>query len=79
MHFESTVQRKEVVEACVLTGVPGSLLDVVAAAQGGSRTDARRLILNGAVKVDGVVCMGIHEAMSGVLIRIGKRIVVRVG
>lgn len=76
-HFESTVQRKEVVG--VISHAPGTLLDVVASVQNISRTEARRLILNGAVKVDGVPHTDFHGVVSEGLVRVGKRTVVRIG
>ncbi|MCC6382360.1 MAG: tyrosine--tRNA ligase [Dehalococcoidia bacterium] len=74
--FERTVQRHEVptdvpVHA-VARGTP--LVDVlVAAGLAGSKRDARRLLEQGAVNVDGLVADVSASAVPGALVQVGKR------
>lgn len=75
-HFEATVQRKEIGK--VLFHTRGTLLDIVSSVQAVSRTEARRLIQNGAVTMEGATFWNPHEFLSEGLFRIGKRTVVRI-
>lgn len=57
-----------------------TLIDIVATF-GFSRTESRRLILGGAVEIDGVVCRNAQSAVTvaaGMVIKIGKKTITRI-
>jgi len=74
--FERTVQRKEAPDEMPVHAVaPGSLLvdALVAAGAAPSKREARRLIEQGAVAVDGEVASIDAQARAGTTVQVGKR------
>ncbi len=81
-HFERVVQRKELPEEIPELGLPtehATILDVLVAADVGSRSEAKRLLIQGAIEIDGEKV--ISETLSiedGSVIKIGKRRFVKI-
>lgn len=71
-HFESTIQNKELPDD-IEDIRADDLMDAVIKIRGCSRTQARRLLTDGAVKLDGVKATEDSPIAHGQIVKIGKR------
>ena len=72
-HFELTVQEKKNPEN--MKEVPaGSIIEVIRSIRDVSKSEARRLIMNGGVTIDGEAVIGIiGDVQPGTVVKVGKR------
>jgi tyrosyl-tRNA synthetase len=78
-HFDRTVRERRVTEEDLDETPVADLVTLVVAVRGASRTQARKLIQGGGVRVDGAkVTDHEHQPSAGSVVRVGKRKVVRV-
>lgn len=71
-HFESTIQKKELPDNIEEVRAD-DILDAVVKIRGCSKTQARRLLKDGAVKIDGVKAIEETPIAKGQIVKIGKR------
>lgn len=71
-HFEKTVQRKELPEE-MKNVPPGNVIEVVTSIRGCSKSEARRLLKDGAVTVDNVKVDDSANVKVGQIVKVGKR------